>query len=174
MDSIKSKIRSIPNFPKQGVIYRDITTLISDADGLREVIDELTKRYTNEKIDYVVGIESRGFIFGGALAHKLGVGFIPIRKKGKLPREVIREEYTLEYGTDIIEIHKDALKKGDRIVIIDDLLATAGTMLAAIKLVEKAGGQVVSTTCVIELTSLGGREKIKDYKFVSLVQFEGE
>jgi len=138
-EEIKSKIRAIPNFPKPGIMFRDITTLLKDARGLGHVINELEERYHKAKINYVAGIESRGFIIGGALAHKLGVGFIPIRKKGKLPAEVIREEYELEYGRDVVEMHKDALKKGDRVLLVDDLIATGGTALAACKLIEKSG-----------------------------------
>jgi len=174
MDSIKEKIRAIPDFPKPGIMFRDVTTLLKDAKGFFDVINLFCERYKNMDIKYVAGIESRGFIIGGALAKELGVGFIPIRKKGKLPAEVIREEYKLEYGTDTIEIHKDAITKGDKILLVDDLLATAGTMKAAINLVEKAGGIVTSTACIVELISLKGREKIKDYDFFSLAQYEGE
>lgn len=176
MDSIKSKIRTIPHFPKQGIMFRDITTLLKDAQGFRKVIDEFVQRYTGVPIDVVVGLEARGFILGGALAHQLGKGFVPIRKKGKLPAEVERHEYELEYGKDTIEIHKDAIKKGDKVLIIDDLLATAGTSLAAAALIEKLGGEVVEMAFVIDLPEVGGRKKLeeKGYKMFTLVEFEGD
>lgn len=176
MESLKSKIRTIPHFPKQGIMFRDITTLLKDAQGFRKVIDEFVQRYTGAPIDAVVGLEARGFILGGALAHQLGKGFIPIRKKGKLPAEVERHEYELEYGKDTIEIHRDAIKKGDRILIVDDLLATGGTALAAAALVEKLGGKVVEMAFVIDLPEVGGRKRLeeKGYKFFTLVEFEGE
>ncbi|MBT7241358.1 MAG: adenine phosphoribosyltransferase, partial [Candidatus Diapherotrites archaeon] len=165
---------AIPDFPKPGIMFRDVTTLLKDAHGLRNVIEMFRERYANEGIDYVAGIEARGFIIGGAVAKELGVGFIPIRKKGKLPAKVIQEEYKLEYGTDTIEIHEDSIAKGDKILLIDDLLATAGTMKAAINLIEKAGGTVISTACIVELVSLKGREKIKDHDFFCLVQYEDD
>jgi len=173
-EEIKSKIRAIPNFPKPGIMFRDITTLLKDARGLGHVINELEERYHKAKINYVAGIESRGFIIGGALAHKLGVGFIPIRKKGKLPAEVIREEYELEYGRDVVEMHKDALKKGDRVLLVDDLIATGGTALAACKLIEKVGGIVEECVFVIDLPELGGKAKLAPRKVFALVEFEGE
>ncbi|MDD3083406.1 MAG: adenine phosphoribosyltransferase [Candidatus ainarchaeum sp.] len=181
-ESIKNKIRTIPNFPKQGIMFRDITTLLKDKDGLREVVEILEKKYKDIEFDYVVGIESRGFIIGGILAHKLGIGFIPIRKKGKLPSEVIKEEYDLEYGKDVIEIHKDSLKKGDKILLLDDLIATGGTALASCKLIEKVGAIVEECASIIDLPELGGSKKINDYlkknddekKVFSIVQFEGE
>ncbi len=171
-EEIKSKIRAIPNFPKPGIMFRDITTLLKDAKGFNQVIELLFEKYKNTKVDYVTGIESRGFILGAPLAHKLGVGFIPIRKKGKLPAKVIKEEYGLEYGKDIIELHADAIKKGDRILLIDDLLATAGTMQAAIRLVERLGGIVIKVVCLIELSSLKGRDKLKGYEVDCLIQYE--
>lgn len=176
MESIKSKIRTIPHFPKQGIMFRDITTLLKDAQGFRKVIDEFVQRYTGTPIDVVVGLEARGFILGGALAHQLGKGFVPIRKKGKLPAEVERHEYELEYGKDTIEIHKDAIKKGDKVLIVDDLLATGGTSLAAAALVEKLGGEVVEMAFVIDLPEVGGRKRLeaKGYKFFTLCEFEGE
>ena len=176
MDSLKSKIRTIPHFPKQGIMFRDITTLLKDAQGFRKVIDELVQRYTGVPIDVVVGLEARGFILGGALAHQLGKGFVPIRKKGKLPAEVEQHEYELEYGKDTIEIHKDAIKKGDKVLIVDDLLATGGTSLAAAALIEKLGGIVVEMAFVIDLPEVGGRKKLEErgYKFFTLVEFEGE
>ncbi|MDD4878264.1 MAG: adenine phosphoribosyltransferase [Candidatus Nanoarchaeia archaeon] len=176
MESIKSKIRTIPHFPKQGIMFRDITTLLKDAQGFRKIIDEFVQRYTGVPIDVVVGLEARGFILGGALAHQLGKGFVPIRKKGKLPADVERHEYELEYGKDIIEIHKDAIKKGDKVLIVDDLLATGGTALAAAALIEKLGGEIVEMAFVIDLPEVGGRKKLeeKGYKFFKLCEFEGD
>jgi len=173
-ESIKSKIRMVPDWPKKGIMFRDITTLIKDPDGLKETIDLLYERYKNKKIDFVVGIESRGFIFGSPLAYLLGCGFIPVRKPGKLPADCESEEYTLEYGTDKIEIHKDSIKKGDRILIIDDLIATGGTIGAARKLVRRLGGEIVECAFIVELTDLKGREKLKGENIFSVVAFEGE
>lgn len=173
-ESIKSKIRIVPHWPKKGIMFRDITTLLNDPLGFRETIDLLHDRYSDKEIDTIVGIESRGFIVGAPLAYLLGCGFVPIRKPGKLPAEVISEEYTLEYGTDKIEIHKDAINKGDRIVIVDDLLATGGTANAARNLVKKLGGDIVEFTFVIELSGLKGREKIQGENIYSIVAFEGE
>ena len=173
-ESIKSKIRMVPHWPKKGIMFRDVTTLIKDPEGLRETIDLLYDRYKDKKIDYIIGIESRGFIFGAPLAYLLKCGFVPIRKPGKLPAEVVSEEYTLEYGTDKIEIHKDAITKGDRIVIVDDLLATGGTINAAINLVKKLGGDIIECTFVVELSELKGREKIRGENIYSIVAFGGE
>lgn len=173
-ESIKSKIRAVPDWPKKGIMFRDITTLIKDPDGLKETIDLLFERYKNEEIDYVIGIESRGFIFGAPLAYLLGVGFVPIRKPGKLPADVISEEYTLEYGTDKIEIHKDAIKKGDRVLIIDDLLATGGTMVAARNLVRKLGAEIVECSFIVDLIDLKGKDKLKGENIFAIVEFEGE
>jgi adenine phosphoribosyltransferase len=172
--SIRDKIRTIPDFPKKGIMFRDITSLLKDANGLREVMELFVARYSGRKIDYVVGIESRGFIIGGVLAKELGLGFIPIRKKGKLPGEVIREEYALEYGTDCVEMHKDAIKEGDKVLLIDDLLATAGTALAACKLIEKAGGIIEECAFIVDLPTLKGKEKLLPRKSFCLVEFEGE
>ena len=172
-ESIKSKIRTVPHWPKEGIMFRDITTLLNDPIGFRETIDLLYDRYCNKEIDTVVGIESRGFILGAPLAYLLKCGFVPIRKPGKLPAEVESEEYTLEYGTDKIEIHKDAIKKGDQVLIVDDLLATGGTANAARNLVKKLGGEVVECTFVIELPDLKGREKIQGEHIYSIVAFEG-
>ena len=176
--TIKSMIRNIPDYPKKGIIFRDITTLIKDPLGFRLVIDSLTQRYikkTNE-FDIIAGIESRGFIIGGALSYTLGKGFIPIRKKGKLPADVVSYEYELEYGTDTIEIHKDAIKKGDRILVVDDLCATGGTALAAVALVEKLEGIVSEVAFVVDLPDLQGSQKIRDkgHNVHILVEFEGE
>ncbi len=176
--TIKSKIRTIPDYPKKGIMFRDITTLIKDPVGFRLVVDSLTQRYAHSHFtfDTIVGIESRGFIIGAALAYALGKGFIPIRKKGKLPAEVEYQEYALEYGTDRIEIHKDALRKGERVILVDDLLATGGTALAAAALVEKLGGVIVEMAFVVDLPEVGGRKKIqsKGYKIFTLTEFEGE
>jgi adenine phosphoribosyltransferase len=176
--SIKSKIRTIPNYPKKGIMFRDITTLIKDPVGFRLVIDTMTQRYVHADFDFdtIVGIESRGFIIGAALAYTLGKGFIPIRKKGKLPAEVVSQEYALEYGTDQIEIHKDALKKGERVLLVDDLLATGGTALAAAALIEKLGGIVAEMAFVVDLPDVGGKKKLMDrkYKVFALTEFEGE
>lgn len=175
---IKSKIRTIPNYPKKGIMFRDITTLIKDPVGFRLVVDNFTQRYiqTDFEFDTIVGIESRGFIIGSALSYALGKGFIPIRKKGKLPAEVVSQEYSLEYGTDHIEIHKDALKKGERVILVDDLLATGGTAMAAAALVEKLGGIVVEMAFIVDLPEVGGRKKLTDkgYKLFALTEFEGE
>lgn len=171
IQKIKSMIRDVADFPKPGILFKDITTALKDAETLKIMIDELYEIYKEEKIDYIVGLESRGFIFGVPLAYKLNCGFVPIRKPKKLPAEVISQEYELEYGTDKIEMHKDALKKGDRVLIIDDLLATGGTAEAAVKLVSQVA-DVVGLGFVIELEALKGREKLpKDVKTVSLVKY---
>ena len=171
IQKIKSMIRDIPNFPKEGILFRDITTALKDADTLRITVDEICEAFKDEKIDYIAGIESRGFIYGMPLAYKLGCGFIPVRKPNKLPAETISQEYELEYGTDKIEIHKDALKKGDRVLIVDDLLATGGTAAAAVSLVSQVA-DVVGMAFVIELVDLNGKEKLpKDIKVVSLVKY---
>ncbi|MFH1315962.1 MAG: adenine phosphoribosyltransferase [Candidatus Woesearchaeota archaeon] len=174
MEHIKSKIRTIPHFPKQGIMFRDITTLLKDADGLKDVVHGFVDRYKDEKIDSVAGIESRGFILGGAVAHQLGLGFIPIRKKGKLPAETVSLTYDLEYGTDTIEIHKDAIKKGDNVLLIDDLIATGGTAAAACQLIEKLGGNVFEAAFIVDLPELKGKEKLGNRKVFTMVEFEGE
>jgi adenine phosphoribosyltransferase len=175
---IKSKIRTVPDYPKKGIMFRDITTLIKDPVGFRLVIDSLTQRYIEGavKFDIIVGIESRGFIIGGALAYTLGKGFVPIRKKGKLPADIVTQEYELEYGTDQIEIHSDAIGKGTKVLLVDDLLATGGTALAAAALVEKLGGEVVEMCFIVDLPDVGGAKKLKakGYKFFALTEFEGE
>ena len=172
-ESIKSKIRTIPHWPKEGIMFRDITTLLKDPVGFKETIDLLHRRYKDKDIDKVIGIESRGFIFGAPLAYLLGCGFIPIRKPGKLPAECESEEYTLEYGTDKIEIHKDAITEGDKILIVDDLIATAGTASAARNLVKKLGGELIECAFIVELTDLKGRDKLKGENIYSVVEFEG-
>jgi adenine phosphoribosyltransferase len=171
---IKSKIRTIPDFPKQGIMFRDITTLLKDNDGMKKTMEILQNRYKDKKIDIIAGIESRGFIFGSILADRLNAKFVPIRKRGKLPYQIIKQEYDLEYGKDIIEIHIDAVKRGERVLIIDDLIATGGTALAACQLVEKMGAIIEECAFVVELPELKGREKIGNYKMFSVVRFEGE
>jgi adenine phosphoribosyltransferase len=174
MEKIKKAIRTIPHFPKKGIMFRDITTLLKDADAFKETIDALVERYRDQSIDLVAGIESRGFIIAGVIAHQLGKGFIPIRKPGKLPAETFRVDYELEYGKDAVEMHKDSVVKGARVLVVDDLLATGGTMKAACDLVEKAGGTVVECAFIVDLPDLGGREKLKKYQIFTLVEFEGE
>ncbi len=171
---IKSKITSIPNFPKPGIIFRDITTLLADPDGVNRVIDIFYNRYKDKKIDVIAGIESRGFIIGSLLANRLNIPFVLVRKKGKLPREVIREEYELEYGKDSIEMHRDSIKYGQRVLVADDLVATSGTCLAACNLVKKLGGDIVECAFIIELGDLGGRKKMESagYKIFSVVKYE--
>ncbi|MDY6853484.1 MAG: adenine phosphoribosyltransferase [Thermodesulfobacteriota bacterium] len=171
---LKEKIRAVPNWPIEGVMFRDITTLMQDPDAFRHACDELYNRYKDMNIDKVVGIDARGFIFGAVLAYKLNTGFIPVRKKGKLPYRTISEEYTLEYGKNVVEMHEDAIKKGERVLIVDDLIATGGTICAAIKLAEKLGAEIVECAFLIELPDLKGREKIKGYNIFVLTEFEGE
>ena len=170
--NIKNKIRVIEDFPKIGISFKDITTLIQDKDAFKYTIDTLAETLKDKKIDLVVGPEARGFIFGTPLAYALGAGFVPVRKKGKLPGETISVEYDLEYGTDILEIHKDSIKPGQKVVIVDDLLATGGTIQSVATLVEALGGEVVSMDFIIELTGLNGREKLKNYQINSLVKYE--
>jgi len=171
---IKSKITSIKDWPKQGIVFRDITTLLADYEGMSRVIEVFYKRYRDKDIHVVVGIEARGFILGGILADKLGVGFVPIRKSGKLPRKTVSEEYELEYGTDKIEIHKDAINYGDNVLVIDDLVATGGTCVACCNLIQKLGGKVEECAFVVELEDLKGRKKLeeKGYKVFSIVKYE--
>ena len=171
---IKSKVRSIPNWPIKGVIFRDITTLLQDPKAFKEICQIFYNRYANEKVDKIVGIDARGFLFGSVLAVELGIGFVPIRKKGKLPYKTISESYTLEYGEETIEIHEDAIEKGDRVVIIDDLMATGGTIAASAALVEKLGGDILECAFVIELPDLKGREKMGDRNLFAIIEFEGE
>ncbi len=172
--SIKEKIRTVPHWPIEGVMFRDITTLIQDPEGLKEACDAFYDRYKDMNIDKIVGIDARGFIFGAVLAYKLNVGFVPVRKKGKLPYKTIEAAYTLEYGESIVEMHADAINKGEKVVIIDDLIATGGTMAAAVALVEKLGGDIIELAFIIELPDLKGREKIEGYNIFTLTEFEGE
>lgn len=169
---LKEKIRIVENFPKEGISFKDVTTLISDGEGLRESVNKIVEHLKDKNIDVVVGPEARGFIFGVPVAYALGVGFIPVRKPGKLPGETISIAYDLEYGTDNLELHKGSIKKGQRVAIVDDLLATGGTIEAVAKLVELAGGEVVSLDFVIELTELKGRDKLKGYDVMSLTQYD--
>lgn len=174
IESIKNKIRTIPDFPKKGVMFRDITTLLKDKEGLKDSVDILFERYKGKKIDTVAGVEARGFIIGGALAYKLGAGFVLIRKKGKLPHKTENHEYELEYGRDSIEVHLDAIMKGDNVLLVDDLIATGGTALASCKLIEKLGGNVVETAFIIGLPDLGGMKKLSSYGVFTIVDFEGD
>ncbi len=173
MKQLEDYVTTIPDFPKEGIMFRDITTILQDPDGLKLSIDLLCENLKDVDFDLVVGSESRGFVFGTPVAYKMGKGFIMARKKGKLPREVISEEYDLEYGTATIEMHKDAIKPGQKVVIIDDLIATGGTTEAIVKLVEKEGGTVVKLGFVIELAGLGGRKKFEKYDVFSLLSYPG-
>ena len=171
---LKAMIRTVPDFPKKGIMFRDITTILQNKDGFKYVIDKFYERYKDKDVDVVVGIESRGFIFGSVLAYKLGCSFVPVRKEGKLPNKTKKQKYSLEYGTATIEIHEDGIKKGQNVLIVDDLLATGGTLLAAINLVELLGGKVLECALVVELPELKGREKLDGYNIFSMVEFEGE
>ena len=171
----KSVIRTIPDYPKKGIMFRDITTLLGSPRGFRRAVDELVQPYAGARIDKVAGIEARGFILGGAVAHQLSTGFVPVRKKGKLPHTVIGEDYDLEYGTDRVEIHVDAIQPGDKVLLVDDLIATGGTAFAGIKLLERAGASIIGCSFVIDLPELGGAEKLRALgkPVTSLVAFEG-
>ena len=166
---LKSYIRDIPDWPKEGILFRDITPLLEDGEALKAAIDYFCGDYSGSDIDYVAAVEARGFIFGPAVAERLGVGFIPVRKKGKLPFETESVTYGLEYGTDTLEVHRDAIKKGPRVLMIDDLLATGGTMTAACELIEKIGGKIAGINFLIELSGLGGKEKLSGYDVKSLI-----
>jgi adenine phosphoribosyltransferase len=171
--NLKEYIRDIPDFPKKGILFHDVTTLFKDKKAFHYVVRHLAAYYKNRQVDYVAAIEARGFILGGALAQVFGCGFLPVRKPGKLPADTISETYELEYGTDKLEIHKDAVKKGDKVLIVDDLVATGGTLVAGIRLVEKLGGEVVGVGTIIDMPDLGGREKLKGYDFHYLVEYTG-
>ncbi|MEP6486900.1 adenine phosphoribosyltransferase [Microcoleus vaginatus GB2-A3] len=168
---LKSLIRDIPDFPKPGILFRDITTLLRDPQGLRYTIDSLAEKCSAMSVDYVVGMESRGFIFGAPLAYKMGIGFIPVRKPGKLPGAVHFAEYELEYGVDQLEMHRDAMASGSRVLIVDDLIATGGTAAATAKLLEQAGCELVGFAFIIELQALGGRQKLPDVPIVTLLEY---
>ncbi|MCT8161341.1 adenine phosphoribosyltransferase [Pseudoruegeria sp. SHC-113] len=172
---VKDYIRTIVDFPHEGILFRDVTTLFADPRGFRMAIDQMLHPYAGERIDKVVGLEARGFILGGAIAHQLSVGFVPVRKKGKLPGTTISEEYTLEYGEAIVEIHDDALQPGEKVLIVDDLLATGGTAEAGIKLVERLGAEIIGCAFVIDLPDLGGRERLEamGMDVYTLCAFEG-
>ncbi|MBS5955852.1 MAG: adenine phosphoribosyltransferase [Clostridiales bacterium] len=174
MKKLEDYVASIPDFPEEGIIFRDVTTILEDADGLSLAVDGVRKMLEGVEYDSVIGPESRGFIFGVPVAYAEHKGFIPVRKKGKLPREVLSMDYALEYGTATIEIHKDSIKPGQKIVIIDDLIATGGTIEAIIKLVEELGGEIVKICFIMELAGLEGREKLKDYDVESLIVYEGK
>lgn len=170
--NLKSKIRVIEGFPKEGISFKDITTLISDGKAFKEAVNIMRKNLEDRNIDYIVGPEARGFVFGSAVAYALNVGFIPVRKPGKLPGETVSYEYALEYGTDVLEICEDVLKPGDRVAIVDDLLATGGTINACAKLIESQGAEVVSMQFLMELTDLKGREKNKEYQIDSIMEYD--
>lgn len=174
LEYVREHVRQVPNFPKEGILFLDVTTIVKDAKAFNKCIDFLYEKFKDEKIDYIAGIESRGFIFGAPLACRLNAGFITIRKPNKLPADTIKETYSLEYGTDTIEMHSDAVKPGDRVVVIDDLLATGGTAAAACNLVKKAGAEVAAAAFIIELTPLKGKEKIesKDVKVISMLEYD--
>ena len=173
---VKSHIRTVPHFPKPGIQFRDITTLLKDPFGFRTAIDELVQRYTGQKIDKIAAVESRGFIIAAPLAYRLGVGLVPIRKPGKLPAETVGHDYALEYGHDRIEIHTDAIAKGEKVLLVDDLIATGGTALAAASLIEKLGGEVVECAFIVDLPDVGGRKQLehKGYRVFALCAFEGD
>lgn len=173
--NIKEAIRTIPDYPEPGIMFRDITTLLSNARAFRTVVDQLVQPYAGIRIDKVAAIEARGFILGGAVAHQLSVGFVPVRKKGKLPWRILRQEYALEYGADAVEVHEDAVAPGEQILIIDDLIATGGTAIAGMKLIDRLGGHVVGASFVVDLPELGGAAKLRDIglRVEALCTFEG-
>jgi len=169
--NLETFIRDVPDFPKKGIVFKDITTLLQDGDAFRLALNRMLKKHLDEKIDKVMGVEARGYIFASVLAYKLGCGFVPARKPGKLPYQTLREEYSLEYGTGCLEIHSDSIQAGERVLVVDDLLATGGTALAAARLAEKLGGKVVGIEFLIELGFLHGREKLSGYKVNSLITY---
>ena len=174
MKRVEDYVRSIPDFPEEGVLFRDITTVIQDADGFHLAIDEMKKKLEGIDFDVIAGAESRGFIFGAPLAYAMNKGLVLIRKKGKLPCETVSQEYDLEYGSAVIEMHKDSIKPGQKVVLVDDLMATGGTVEAAIKLVEQLGGEVVKIVFLMELSGLNGRERLKGYDVESVITYEGK
>ena len=173
---IKDYIRTIPDFPQKGIMFRDVTTLFLNSEGLKQAIDQMIEPYVSQKIDKVAGLEARGFILGGAIADRLSLGFVPIRKAGKLPGQVISQDYELEYGSATMEIHKDCIEPGEKILLVDDLLATGGTAEAGIKLIEKLGGDIISCSFIIDLPELGGRKHLENMGFEvnALCEFEGD
>lgn len=171
IELLESLIRNIPDFPEPGILFRDITTVLKDKEGLKLIIDDFTEKYKDKGIDYVLGADARGFIFGAAIAYTIGAGFVPARKVGKLPAETVKAEYSLEYGKNAIEIHKDAFKKGDKVLIVDDLLATGGTANAMVKLVEELGATVYGLSFLIELDDLKGRELLDKYDVYSILRY---
>ncbi len=171
---LASLIRNVPDFPKPGIQFKDVTTLVANGEAFRYIIDGWKERYSNRGITAIAGAEARGFIFGSPLAYAMGLPFVPVRKKGKLPAKTLRKEFALEYGTDVIEVHVDALQPGDRVVLIDDLLATGGTMAAMAALVQELGAEIVEIAFVVELPFLKGREKLAGFPVYSLVECEGE
>lgn len=168
---LKKHIRDVPNFPKEGIIFKDISTLLQHKDAFKKAVDTLASHFKKEKVQQVVGIEARGFIFGAVLAYKLGAGFVPVRKKGKLPYKTKSVSYQLEYGMDTLEIHEDALKAGARVLVVDDLLATGGTMMAVVDLIKAQGAKIVGVACLIELQFLKGKERLKDLPIYSIIQY---
>ena len=170
-DDLRAKIREVPDFPKPGILFYDITTLLRDGDAFREVIDRMTDAVKDERIDLVVGMESRGFIFAAPMADRLGAGFVPVRKLGKLPAETIEVEYDLEYGTATLEIHRDAIVPGQRVLVVDDLLATGGTVLGTIELIRRLGGEIAGLSFMVELTALGGRAKLGEFSIHTLLAY---
>ncbi|CAH1664855.1 MULTISPECIES: adenine phosphoribosyltransferase [unclassified Chelatococcus] len=175
MTDLKAAIRSIPDYPKPGVMFRDITTLLGDARAFRRAVDEMVQPWPGSKIDKIAGIEARGFILGGAVAHQLSAGFVPIRKKGKLPHETVRVAYSLEYGIDEMEMHRDAITPGDRVILVDDLIATGGTATGAVKLLNNMGAEVVAAVFVIDLPELGGAARLRNLGITvrTLMSFDG-
>ncbi len=174
MSELENYIRNVPDFPKKGIGFKDITTLLKDGMAFHKAVDEISKKFLNKEIEKIVGIESRGFIFGSALAYKWNIGFIPVRKPGKLPAETISEEYQLEYGTDSVEIHKDAISPNEKVLIVDDLLATGGTAAATVNLLEKLDGDIQGIVFLIELDFLNGRDKLNKYDVVSIINYDSE
>ncbi len=174
INEVKKTIRTVPHWPKEGVMFRDITTLLKNPDAMKHIMEKFFERYKDKGITKVVGVESRGFIFGSILANQLHVGFVPARKPGKLPAKTAKVEYELEYGKDSLEMHDDSIQKGDKVLIVDDLCATGGTLKATAELVEKLGGKVEEIAYLIDLPELRGKEKLKDYKTFNLIEFEGE
>ena len=170
--ALRAKIRDIKDFPTEGILFKDITTLLKDGPAWRYAVDSLASHYQKDKVDVVVGVESRGFIFGGAIAHQLRAGFVPVRKLGKLPGKTISVEYELEYGRDALAMHEDAIQPGQRVLAVDDLLATGGTMAATLRLIEQLGGKVVGVAFMIELAFLHGRDKLKNYPVHSLIGYD--